>query len=88
MHPVLKYLRVDRSETESVAHERLLEAVVESVAERTNGQIRELAVSITSGVVKLTGKTSRYYYKQLATSGVQDHDFGLGVENEISVGIR
>ena len=81
-------LRVDRSETESVAHEQLREAVVESVAQRTNGQIRGLAISITDGVAKLTGKTSRYYYKQLATSGVQDGDFGLDVENEISVGIR
>ena len=81
-------LRVDRSETESVAHEQLRDAVVESVAQRTNGQIRELAISITDGVARLTGKTSRYYYKQLATSGVQDGDFGLDVENEISVGIR
>jgi hypothetical protein len=81
-------LRVDRSETESVAYERLLEAVFESVVHRTNGQIRELAVSIADGVVTLTGKTSRYYHKQLATSGVQEGDFGLDVENEISVGIR
>lgn len=81
-------LRVDRSETESVAHARLLEAVTESVAHRTNGQIRELAISITNGVAKLTGKTSRYYYKQLATSGVQEGNFGLDVENEISVGVR
>lgn len=81
-------LRVDRSETESVAHECLLEAVFERVAHRTNGQVRELAVSIADGVATLSGKTSRYYYKQLATSGVQDGDFGLEVENEISVGIR
>jgi hypothetical protein len=81
-------LRLDRSETEAVAHDRLLEAVVESVFHRTNGQIRDLVVSISDGVVKLTGKTSRYYYKQLATSGVQDGDFGLDVENEISVGVR
>lgn len=81
-------VRVDRSETELVAHEHLLEAVIASVAHRTNGQIRELAVSITGHVAKLSGKTSRYYYKQLATSGVQDGGFGLEVENEISVGIR
>jgi hypothetical protein len=81
-------LRVDRSETELVAHERLLEAVVESVAHRTNGQIRGLTISISDGAAKITGKTSRYYYKQLATSGVQDGDFGLDVENAISVGIR
>ena len=81
-------LRLDRSETEAVARDRLLEAVIESVFHRTNGQIRDLAVSISDGVVRLTGKTSRYYYKQLATSGVQDGDFGLDVENEISVGVR
>ena len=81
-------VRIDRAETELVAHERLLAAVIESVAHRTNGQIRELTVSITGHVAKLSGKTSRYYYKQLATSGVQDGGFGLEVENEISVGIR
>ncbi|MDA0282305.1 MAG: hypothetical protein O3B13_17765 [Planctomycetota bacterium] len=81
-------LRVDRSETAAVTPERLLEAVIESVAHRTNGQIRDLAVSISNGVAKLTGKTSRYYYKQLATSGVLDGEFELDVENEISVGIR
>jgi len=81
-------VKVERSETAAIVSERLLEAVVESVAHRTNGQIRELAVSITDGVVKLTGKTSRYFYKQLATSGVQDGGFGLDVENEISVGVR
>jgi len=81
-------LRLDRSETEHVTHERLLEAVIESVVHRTNGQIRDLTVAIDDGVAKLTGKTSRYYYKQLATSGVQDGDFGLDVENGISVGVR
>lgn len=81
-------LKLDRSETETTAHDHLLEAVVESVAQRTNGQIRDLVVSISDGVVKLTGKTSRFYYKQLATSGVQEGGFGLAVENEISVGVR
>jgi hypothetical protein len=81
-------LRTDRSETEAVALERLLDAVLESVAHRTNGQVRELTVSISDRVVKLTGKTSRYYYKQLATSAVQDGGFGLEIENEISVGVR
>lgn len=81
-------LRVDRSETEAVVPKRLLEAVVESVASRTNGQIRNLEISIDDGVAKLTGKTSRYYYKQLATSGVQEGGFDLDVENHISVGTR
>lgn len=81
-------LRVGRSETEVVAPERLIEAVARSVNNRTNGQIRGLTVSISDGVAKLTGKTSRYYYKQLATSGVQDSGFGLDVDNDISVGIR
>ncbi|NQV24626.1 MAG: hypothetical protein HQ518_09685 [Rhodopirellula sp.] len=81
-------LRVDRSETAAVSPQRLLEAVVESISLRTNGQVRDLAVTISGGVAKVTGKTSRYYYKQLVTSAVQDGRFGLDVENEISVGIR
>ena len=81
-------LRIDRSETAAVAPEYLLEAVAESVGHRTNGQIRDLTVSITRGVARLTGNTSRYYYKQLATSGVLDGGFDLDVENEISVRVR
>lgn len=81
-------LRIHRLETEAVAHRRLHEAVLDSIAHRTNGQIRQLNVSISDRVVKLTGKTSRYYYKQLATSAVQDGGFGLEIENEISVGVR
>ena len=81
-------LRIDRSETEAVALERLLDAVHESVARRTNGHVRELTVSVNDRVLKLTGKTSRYYHKQLATSAVQDGGFGLEIENEISVGVR
>ena len=80
-------LRVDRSETAAVP-ERLLGIITDSVNQRTSGAIRDLKVSIADGVVKLSGKTSRYYYKQLATSAVLDADFGLELENEISVGIR
>lgn len=81
-------LRVERSEPAAVTPERLQKAVAESIGNRTNGQIRDLAVSISSGVAKLTGNTSRYYYKQLATTGVLDGGFDLDVENEISVGVR
>lgn len=81
-------LPVDRLETEVSSLECLREAVIESVVQRTNGQIRDLRVSIANGVVTLSGATSRYYYKQLATSGVQDGCFDLEVENEIAVGIR
>ena len=81
-------LRVDRSETDTETRERLQEAIFNCVIGRTGGRIRELAVSVKGGVAKLTGNTSRYYYKQLATSSVQDGDFGLDIENAISVGVR
>lgn len=57
------------------------------VERRTNGAIRNLAVSILDGAIVLSGKTSRYYGKQLATSAVLEdsslNDFGL--RNEIVV---
>lgn len=81
-------LRVDRSETDVETRERLQEAILNCVISRTGGRIRELDVSVTDGVARLTGYTSRYYYKQLATSSVQDGDFGLDIENAISVGVR
>ena len=57
------------------------------VERRTNGAIRNLAVSILDGSIVLSGDTSRYYGKQLATSAVLEdsslNDFGLC--NEIIV---
>ena len=66
---------------------RFLELVRTDIERRTNGSIRNLAVSIHNGSIVLSGDTNRYYGKQLATSAVLEdgslNDFGLC--NEIVV---
>lgn len=81
-------VRVERSETVAEVAEGLVQEIGERVARRTNGRIRDLEVEINDGVVRLRGRTTRYYFKQLATSAVLDSGFGFELENEISVGVR
>ena len=67
--------------------DHFVDLIRSDVARRTNGSIRNLAVSIQDGSIVLSGDTSRFYGKQLATSAVLDdatlNDFGLC--NEIVV---
>jgi hypothetical protein len=62
-----------------------VEAVERAIRLRTSGQIRELHVDISDGEVVLTGRTSTYYTKQLATHAVLDLVDDLGLSNEIEV---
>lgn len=50
--------------------QNLAESLRDSIRVRTNGSIRGLEVTINGGSVVISGRTSRYYYKQLATSAV------------------
>lgn len=63
----------------------LVDSIRQDVLRRTNGTIRELEVSIHEGTVALAGRTSRYYYKQLATSAVLDVIRDLEFTNDIDV---
>lgn len=42
------------------------------IVRRTNGAIRDLDVSLAEGSIVISGRTSRFYVKQLATSAVLD----------------
>ena len=50
--------------------QNLAESLRDSIRARTNGSIHRLEVTINGGAVVISGRTSRYYYKQLATSAV------------------
>lgn len=56
----------------------LTELVERVIRNRTGGQIRELRVDVFNGEVKLSGRTTTYYTKQLATHAALD-----AVEKEI-----
>lgn len=78
----------DSNRIESENAVRLLEIVTlirNDIQQRTNGSIRDLEVSLHEGLVTVTGRTSRYYYKQLATSAVFDVTDDLDLQNSIAV---
>lgn len=65
--------------------DHLTDTIADRVRSRTNGLIRDLEVSVDEGVITLRGRASRFYYKQLATSAVQELDQDLELENLICV---
>ena len=52
---------------------------------RTGGTIRGLRVDVQDGEVLLSGRTSTYYNKQLATHAALDVSSNLPLTNEIEV---
>ena len=63
----------------------LAELIERHVRSRTAGQIRGLRVEITQGEVVISGRTSTYYNKQLATHAALDAAEHLVLTNDIEV---
>jgi hypothetical protein len=63
----------------------LIEQVEQAVQSRTGGRIRGLRVRIDEGCLIVTGRTSTYYNKQLATHAVRDTVDDMTVQNEVEV---
>jgi hypothetical protein len=63
----------------------LAELIEQLVAARTGGRIRDLRVDVADREIVLSGTTSTYYNKQLATHAVLDRLEGLSLSNEIEV---
>lgn len=63
----------------------LIEHVEQAVHARTGGRIRGLSIRIDEGCLVITGRTSTYYNKQLATHAVRDAVEDLSLLNDIEV---
>ena len=63
----------------------LADTVERYVRLRTGGTIRSLHVEVSEGEVILSGHTSTYYNKQLATHAALDAASELSLTNEIEV---
>ena len=63
----------------------LIEQVEQAVQSRTGGRIRGLRVRIDEGCLVVSGRTSTYYNKQLATHAVRDAVDDMTVQNEVEV---
>jgi len=69
---------------ETMEDTRTLEERVEQVVlSRTSGRIRGLRVQIQDGRVVISGRTSTYYNKQLATHAALEA--ATAVQNEVEV---
>jgi hypothetical protein len=68
----------------SRSHE-IAETVARYVRLRTGGSIHNLHVDVRDGEVLLTGRTSTYYNKQLATHAALDAAADLSLTNGIEV---
>lgn len=62
-----------------------VDTVERVVRSRTNGMIRGLRVSMVNGEIVISGRTSTYYTKQLATHAVRDTDKDVVLTNDIEV---
>jgi hypothetical protein len=64
----------------------LVESLRDTIRSQTNGQIRGLEVTLDGTAIVISGRTSRYYYKQLATSAVlraaEQHDLTNHIQIE------
>lgn len=69
----------------SSSAESLVRKLRDEIAERTHDSIRNLDVTLAEGSVIVSGRTSRYYYKQLTTRAVFDLILDLKLENRIEV---
>jgi hypothetical protein len=56
-----------------------------SVERRTHGAIVDLDVSIVDNIVVLSGRTTTYYLKQLATEAAKSNPDALELSNQIRV---
>jgi hypothetical protein len=72
-------------QTCSETSQTLAQRIEEIVRSRTGGTIRQLQVDVTDGQVTLTGRTSSYYQKQLATHAVLEAIEARTLTNEIEV---
>lgn len=72
-------------ETNDVSLREIADTVERYVRLRTGGTIRGLRVEIQDGEVLLSGRTSTYYNKQLATHAALDAAQELTLTNDIQV---
>jgi hypothetical protein len=77
------FLRQDAKEATAIAE--ILEQVERNIRLRTGGTIRELRVVLEENTVVITGRTSTYYNKQLATHALLDAMGDRELRNEIDV---
>lgn len=50
----------------------MIESLERQICEKTSGGIRDLRVEVTDDQIIVSGRTTRYYVKQLATTAVRE----------------
>lgn len=68
-----------------LVHRDLQDNLTRAVHARTNRMICDLQIKISDFEIVLWGRTSAYYYKQLASQAILSELTGIPVANEIEV---
>ena len=63
----------------------LSEQILDDINQRTHRSVQNLDVRVSDRCVVVSGRTSRYYYKQLTTRAVFDLVSDLQLENRVEV---
>jgi hypothetical protein len=63
----------------------LAESLRDSIRVKTNGGVRSLEVTVNGASIVVSGRTTRYYYKQLATSAAMAIMNQHTLQNDINV---
>ena len=64
---------------------RLADRIRVDICILTHDSVHNLEVSVTDSAVVVSGRTSRYYYKQLSTRAVIGATADLDIQNQIDV---
>lgn len=59
--------------------------IFDAVRSRTNGKVDQLEIQLENDLFILHGRTSAFYFKQLAQEAVMEIDDTLLIENKIKV---
>ncbi len=64
----------------------LINQIEQAIRSKTGSRIQSLQIEISERLIIVSGRTSTYYCKQLATQAIRETADHLRVQNEVDVG--
>ena len=63
----------------------LIDQIEQAIRSKTGGRIQALQIEIADRLIIVSGRTSTYYSKQLATQAIRETADHMRVQNEVEV---
>ena len=64
----------------------LIDQIEQAIRSKTGSRIQSLQIEIADRLIIVSGRTSTYYSKQLATQAIRETADHMRVQNEVEVG--